>query len=130
MNHFYLAAGILSLILSAAHAIWGQSQVMPDLNSSNAAQLTKIAAFIVWHQITGMLFVSGIALITFAIKRTISGAKIAAALILCLVVMNFAIFIITGAVWMPELLTQSVPQHVMFTGLIVLLIMGLRRQEV
>ncbi len=127
MNYYYLAAGILSLILSVAHAIWGDIQIIPDLNNSNSTELTKIAFFIGWHQVTALLAVSGIALVLFAAKIKSTVSKSGAIVILCIVIANFLLFLIVSAFKMPSLLTDSAPQHVMFSALIITIVLGLRK---
>ncbi len=126
MNYYFLASGILSLILSIAHVSWGESQIVPDLSESNAALLSRVGFYIVWNQIAVMLFISGVALIVFAIRR-IAGARTAAIVMLCIVVGNFVTFLVIIALKMPPLLAQSIPQHVAFIALITLMLLGIRK---
>jgi hypothetical protein len=42
MNPFFLSAGILAVLLSGAHAFWGEKLIVPELKTSNLSRLTKV----------------------------------------------------------------------------------------
>ena len=71
--------------------------------------------------------ITGVALIVFALARKFKETKTTAILIVCIVAANFLVFIAISIFSLPSLLAESVPQHVMFTSLIVLILLGIRK---
>lgn len=73
--------------------------------------------------------VFGVVFLVLALIKKIPGARTVAIVILWLIISNLAIFLAISALRMPVLLAQSIPQHLMFGTLIVLVVLGIRRQK-
>ena len=124
MNWFYLLAGLLTLLMSAAHAYWGEKNLVPELNSSNLSDLSKVGFYIPWHQITNVLLLSGLALVMGSFLSSIPGIDILAIFITLIVAGNFLIFIVISLKKYRPIIGQSIPQFIFFSLIILLSILG------
>ena len=125
MNPFFLAGGLLSIILSVAHAFWGERYIAPELKTSNMSEVPKVGFYISYHQITLTLLISGLALVIISIFNSITGIDNLALFISIIIIGNFLVFIIISIVKYRKLLGQSIPQMFFFTLMIALIILGI-----
>ena len=123
MNNFYLIAGVLVLLLSLAHAIWGERRVFKQLNSDSMTAETRISLYVPWHQITYVLFSAGIGLLLAAFLPELAYVP---AFIVAVIIGNFTVFVVILIVKrQTQLFGLTLPQTILFLLLIGLIILGL-----
>jgi hypothetical protein len=125
MNPFFMAGGVLSIILSIAHVVWGEKLVVPDLNKSDLPDLVKIGFYISWHQISMVLLVTGISLAVLAFLTDCAGSKVGATIIVGITSANFMVFLVLSYIHQRALFGKSIPQIILFVTLIALIIIGM-----
>ena len=124
MNIYFLIAGILCALLSIAHAIWGERVILKEMRSSNLGDESQIGFLITWYQISGVLFTSGVAFIVMSTLINLDLIRFTAFVLLTIIGLNFTIFLVLSAWKYRPLLKGSIPQLVLFTLLIILIILG------
>jgi len=118
--------GLLATLMSVTHALWGEKFLIPDLKkSSELNALPKVGLYIPWHQITNTLLMSGPALLIISFNDTIQGINILGLFIGFLIAGNFAVFILISLFKYRALFGQSIPQLIVFTLIIILIILGI-----
>ena len=125
MNPFFLSAGILAVLLSGAHAFWGEKLIVPELKTSNLSRLPKAGFYISWQQATMALLISGVALVVVALADSITGVNTLAAFAAILIAGNLVVFTAISIAGHRELIGQSIPQILVFTLLITLVSLGI-----
>ncbi len=66
MNVYYLLAGLLVIFLAVAHAFWGEKRIFDLLKPDDMDDELRISLYVPWHQISYLLFLSGIMLLLSA----------------------------------------------------------------
>jgi len=124
MNGYFLIAGLLLVLLAVAHAIWGERRVFTVLTSNTTDPETYLSVYVPWHQLTGVLLLSGIALVLTAFQP--SAPTSLPIFILALITANLLVFfgLVIGK-QQTQMFTRTLPQTVLFLLLIVLLILGI-----
>jgi hypothetical protein len=61
-NYFFLVAGVLAFFFSIGHAVWGQRNIMGDVQTSQMPAFTKHMLFVIWNQPTVFHFLSAVVL--------------------------------------------------------------------
>ena len=90
-NHYYLIAGILSILFSFTHAWNGQATILPIVNASNIDLATKTIIFYVWHIITAENFVFGISFLVMAFYKDLSKVKFTAWSIVVMIIARWGV---------------------------------------
>ena len=72
MNGFFLVAGLLVTLLSIAHATWGERRVFNVLTPNITNAETYLSVYVPWHQLTGVLLLSGVALVLAAFQSKLA----------------------------------------------------------
>jgi hypothetical protein len=127
MNIYTFFSGIMLIILSASHAIFGIRSIFKDVFLLNIPENMKTSLFIPWHQLTFMLFALGIAQILTAYNRKLRSIS---SLVLCILLGNLGVFFLLSWIrkdWL--VITSSIPQYVLFGILIILTILGMWRHR-
>jgi hypothetical protein len=62
-NYFYFVAGLLAFTFSVGHAMWGQRNILGDLQKSAMPAATKHMLSVIWNQPTVFHFAGAVALI-------------------------------------------------------------------
>ncbi|MHA2292829.1 MAG: hypothetical protein ACXACK_11735 [Candidatus Hodarchaeales archaeon] len=125
VNISYMTAGFLTTLMTVAHAFWGEKFIIPDLKqTSELKEVSKIGLYIPWHQITNTLLMSGLALLIISFNDTIQGIDILGMFIGFVIAGNYVVFILISLVKDPALMGQSIPQLIIFTLMIILIILG------
>lgn len=125
MNFYLIMSGILSSLLSVAHAVWGEKYVIKESELSKVSNLTKVAFRISWHQISSLFFITGIFSFILGLREEIDEAfKYFILFVLLITTSNFIIFLIFMSLKAKDSLKMTVPQVVLFLVLIGLKIMG------
>ncbi|MHA2330284.1 MAG: hypothetical protein ACXACR_17325 [Candidatus Hodarchaeales archaeon] len=125
MNVFYLIGGLLSILLSVAHAIWGEKQIATELKESNLSELTKAGFYISWHQITIVLLINGVTLVILSLLDSIINNEILAFFIIIIIIGNISVFIIISLLKYKNIFNQTIPQTILFAIMIVFIILGI-----
>jgi uncharacterized membrane protein HdeD (DUF308 family) len=121
MNGYFIASGIISVILSAGHTWWGMTNVIPEINKLSP---TAMASFEVsWYQVGATLFVGGVALLIHAISR--HSSKAIPKLVFSVYSVNFSVFLALVYLKYQFIMVQTATQLVLFTTMLLFLILGL-----
>lgn len=124
MKWLYLISGLLTILIAVAHAIWGEKQIIPDLKKSKLSEITEAGFYVSYHQITNTLLASGIALVLAAIIDNIVGNALAL-FILIIIIGNISVFIGISLSKYKSVFGQTVPQIIIYSVIILLIILGL-----
>lgn len=121
MNGYFIASGIISVILSAAHTWWGMINVIPEIDKLSP---TAMASFEVsWYQVGATLFVGGVALLIHGLNR--SSSKAIPKLAFAVYSVNFIVFLVLVYLKYQFIMVQTVTQLVLFGTMLLFLILGL-----
>lgn len=123
MNVFFLLAALLILLLSVAHAVWGERKVFQILTTQTLDPEIYLSVYVPWHQLTYILALSGVALIVAAFDDSLEAIAV---FVLGIVVGNLGVFVATCVIKkQTEMFSKTVPQTILFSVLIGLLIVGI-----
>ncbi len=123
MNVYTFFSGILLIILSAAHGIYGARSVFKDVFLLNIPEHIKTIVFIPWHQMTFILFAFGVAQVLAAYHKKLKHISL---LILIIIVGNLGTFFLISYLRKDfVVLSTSIVQYVLFGILIILTILGI-----
>jgi len=124
MNGYFLVAGLLLALLSIAHAIWGERRVFTVLTPHTTDAETYLSVYVPWHQLTGVLLLSGVALLLTALQS--SSPTLVPKFILALIISNMLVFfgLVIGKK-QTQMFARTLPQTVLFLLLMVLIILGI-----
>ncbi len=124
MNGYFLIAGLLLVLLSVAHAIWGERRVFTILTPKTTDAETYLSVYVPWHQLTGVLLLSGVALLLTAFQS--SAPTFVPIFILAIITSNMLVFfgLVIGKK-QTQMFARTLPQTVLFLLLIVLIILGI-----
>lgn len=124
MNGYFFVAGLLLALLSVAHAIWGERRVFTALTLNTTDPETYLSVYVPWHQLTGVLLLSGVALLLTAFQP--SAPTFVSVFILVLVISNTLVFfgLVIGKK-QTQMFARTLPQTVLFLLVIVLIILGI-----
>ena len=128
MNYFYLAAGVISIFLSAAHLIWGNSTIIKELNKSKCSSLCSTGFQISWNQVAMVLFLNGVVIAAAGIFTTTVEIMFIPYFVLIITLMNFFTFLITSFFKDKSVFAQTMPQNIVFIVMITLLILGILKK--
>ena len=124
MNIYFLLAALLLLLLALAHAWWGEQKVFPKISKVDLAASTFLSVYVPWHQLTWILALSAFFLFLAAFWK--EGLTNLVIFILLILIGNLVIFtalcLKRGEI---KLITQSMPQYLLFGLTIALILIGL-----
>lgn len=123
INWFLFSAGLLCVALAAAHALWGESNVVGELTAAKITTLSLASFVVSWHQMTVMLALSGIVLLSTALTEDPNRPLVL--FILGIIVSNLAVFLFYAGTRFPSVFASTVPQAILFIILITLTLLGL-----
>jgi hypothetical protein len=120
---YFLVAGLLLALLSVAHAVWGERRVFNVLTPTSTDAETYLSVYVPWHQLTGVLLLSGVALVLAAFQSALAVIPV---FILALIAANLLVFfaLVIGK-RQTQIFARTLPQTVLFLLLIVLIILGI-----
>ena len=123
MNIYLFISGVLLVLLSFAHAIFGEINVFRVVMDSNLSELIKTSVYVPWHQISFVLLFSGVANIYISFKTKLYQIS---SFILIVVIGNLLTFLFISTMRLDwEVLRQSLFQIAVFALLIVLILVGI-----
>jgi hypothetical protein len=124
MNGYFVIAGLLLALLSVAHAIWGERRVFTMLTPKTTDAETYLSVYVPWHQLTGALLLSGVALLLTAFQS--SAPTFVPIFVLALITSNMLVFLgLVIGKKQTQMFARTLPQIVLFLVLIVLIILGI-----
>lgn len=124
MNIYFLLSALLLLLLTFAHAWWGEQKVFPKIKKFDLTASTYLSVYVPWHQLTCILALSAFFLFLAAFWK--EGLTSLVIFILLILIGNLAIFTALALKRGEfKLITKSVPQYLLFGLTIVLILMGL-----
>ncbi len=123
MNGFFLVAGVMLALLSAAHAIWGERRVFNVLTLGSTDAETLLSVYVPWHQLTGILLLSGVTLLLAAFRLDMAPVPV---FILALVAANMLVFfaVVIGK-RQTQMFARTLPQTLLFLLVLVLITLGI-----
>lgn len=124
MNGYFLISGLLLALLSAAHAVWGERRVFTVVMPSTTDPEAYLSVYVPWHQLTGVLLLSGVALVLTGLQA--STPTLVPVFIVALITSNVLVFF--GLIIrkrQTQMFARTLPQTVLFLLLIVLIILGI-----
>lgn len=120
LNFYFVAASFLLFLLSIMHVLWGERRVFKKLNVSKRDFLE---VYIPWHQMTYILFLSGVGMILAALEN---GLLPLAYFILAVNIGSILVFtFVSLARKETALVRESIPQYLLFALLILVLAVGI-----
>jgi hypothetical protein len=123
MSVYYLLAGLLMFLLSIAHALWGERRIFNQLPTEAINDEFRMSLYVPWHQLTWVLFASGLGLILSAIGQELAFLPY---FILAIVAGNLVTFFLICIVKrQTSLFAKTVPQTILFLILMVLIVLGI-----
>lgn len=128
-NHYYLLAGILSLLFSVTHALNGQATVMLVIDGSSIDLATKTTVFYVWHILTAENLVFGIAFIGMACVRDFSKVRFTALLLAVIVATRWVVIFGSIANKNPNGLMDNLVDLVVIILYVGIIVLGIRKKE-
>ena len=121
MNGYFIASGIISVILSAGHTWWGMTNVIPEIYKLSPTALTSFE--VSWYQVGATLFVGGVALLIHVIAR--HSSKAIPKLVFAVYSVNFSVFLALVYLKYQFIMVQTVTQLALFVIMLLFLILGL-----
>jgi len=110
-------------LLSIAHALWGERKIFNTLTTNPMSRETLVSLYVPWHQLSYVLALSGIGLMLSAFRVELAYLPY---FIVAVVIGNFATFIVICMVKkQTELFGKTLPQTILFSLLIILIIVGI-----
>ena len=123
MNVYLFISGIFLVLLSFAHALFGELSVYNVVMESNLSKLLITSVYVPWHQISFVLLLSGVVNLYIAFKTKLYQIS---SFILVMIIGNFLTFLFISIArrdWVA--LQQSVFQIAVFVILIALMVAGI-----
>ncbi|GGD81134.1 hypothetical protein [Paenibacillus nasutitermitis] len=128
-NLYYLIAGILAVLFAVSHAWNGESAVLPTLHESAIAMDTRIMFTYVWHIITAENLVFGIVFIFMSLQADQSKTRIAAWMIVSLLIVRLMVIVGITAFHDISALTDTLIDSIAIVIYVVFIILGIRRKQ-
>lgn len=128
-NVYYLIAGVLAILFAVTHAWNGQSAVLPTLDANAIPQDARIVFIYVWHIITAENVVFGIAFMVLSFQIDRSKTRIAAWLIVSILIVRLAVILGITAVYDVSALADTLIDSIAIVIYVVLIIMGIRLKK-
>lgn len=125
MNYFYLAAGAISIFLSAAHLIWGNSTIIKELKKTKCSPLCSTGFLISWNQVAMVLFLNGLAFVAAGIFTSTVEIMYIPYFALIITLLNFITFLATALLKDKSVFALTMPQNIIFIIMITLIILGI-----
>ncbi len=124
MNFYLLIAGVLSLFLSVAHAVWGEKVIFTEIKKSSISGLSRTGLRVSWHQITSTLAVCGFGML-FTGLQLLTPSKVLIIFILVLMIANYFVFNLIALTTNKNIFKQTLPQTAIFLIMFVLVFLGI-----
>ena len=128
-NYYFLIVGILSVLFSVSHGWFGETTVLPLIESSNLDLSTRTAVFYTWHMSTAENFIFGIVFFIMAFYKDVTKLKFTVWLIVSIVVIRYAVFFVSTWIKNKSGINEAIPELVILIIYVVLILMGISRRK-
>ena len=128
-NYYFLIVGILSVLFSVSHGWFGETTLLPLIESSNLDLSTRTAFFYTWHMSTAENFIFGIVFFIMAFYKDVTKLKFTVWLIVSIVVIRYAVFFVSTWIKNKSGINEAIPELVILIIYVVLILMGISRRK-
>jgi len=128
-NYYFLAAGILSILFSFTHGLFGQTTVLPLIEASNLDITTKTAFFYTWQISTVENFIFGIAFFIMALYTDLEKIKFTVWMIISIVVIRYLVFFISTLLKNINGTKDAYPEMVILIFYVGIIILGTKKKN-
>lgn len=128
-NPYYFIAGILAVLFAATHAWNGQSAVLPKLDIETVSVDTQIVFTYVWHIITVENLVFGMVFMILSIQSTPSKGRLAALMIVSILLVRLIVILGVTTVLDPSALTGTFIDSIAIVIYIALISLGIKMRN-
>jgi len=128
-NYYFLIVGLLSVLFSVSHGWFGETTVLPLIESSNLDLSTRTAVFYTWHMSTAENFIFGIVFFIMAFYKDVTKLKFTVWLIVSIVVIRYAVFFVSTWIKNKSGINEAIPELVILIIYVVLILMGISRRK-
>ena len=128
-NYYFLIVGILSVLFSVSHGWFGETTLLPLIESSNLDLSTRTAVFYTWHMSTAENFIFGIVFFIMAFYKDATKLKFTVWVIVSIVVIRYAVFFVSTWIKNKSGINEAIPELVILILYVVLILMGISRRK-
>jgi len=128
-NYYFLIVGILSVLFSVSHGWFGETTLLPLIESSNLDLSTRTAVFYTWHMSTAENFIFGIVFFIMAFYKDATKLKFTVWVIVSIVVIRYAVFFVSTWIKNKSGINEAIPELVILIIYVVLILMGISRRK-
>jgi len=128
-NYYFLAAGILSILFSFTHGLFGQTTVLPLIEASKLDITTKTAFFYTWQISTVENFIFGIAFFIMALYTDLEKIKFTVWMIISIVVIRYLVFFISTLLKNINGTKDAYPEMVILIFYVGIIILGTKKKN-
>jgi len=129
-NYYFLAVAILSVLFSISHGWFGETTVLPLVETSNLDLSTRTSVFYTWHMSTAENFIFGIAFLIMAFHKNATELKFTVWMIVSIVVIRYAVFFISTLMKNRNGINDALPELVILLLYVALMLAGIRKKKV
>ncbi|SHG37257.1 hypothetical protein [Ornithinibacillus halophilus] len=123
-NYYYLIVGVLGILFAVTHAWNGHSVVLPTLDIKSMPMETQTVFTYVWHIITVENLVFGIAFIYMSFQLDQPKFRIAAWIIISILIVRLIVILGVTAILDVSALTDTIVDSIAIVIYIALIILG------
>jgi len=127
-NYYFLIVGILSVLFSVSHGWFGETTVLPLIDTSNLDLSTRTAVFYTWHMSTAENLIFGIAFFIMAFYKDATKLRFTVWMIVSIVVIRYAVFFVSTWIKNKGGMNEAIPEVVILIIYVVLMILGIRKR--
>jgi len=128
-NYYFLIVGILSVLFSVSHGWFGETSVLPLIETSNLDVSSRTAVFYTWHISTAENFIFGIAFFIMAFYKDATKLKFTVWMIVSIVVIRYSIFFVSTWIKNRSGINEAIPELVILIIYVVLMILGIGKRK-
>jgi len=128
-NYYFLIVGILSVLFSVSHGWFGETTVLPLIESSNLDLTTRTAVFYTWHMSTAENLIFGIVFFIMAFYKDASKLRFTVWMIISIVVIRYAVFFCSTWIKNKGGINDAIPELVILIIYVVIMILGISNRK-
>jgi len=128
-NYYFLIVGILSVLFSVSHGWFGETSVLPLIETSNLDISSRTAVFYTWHMSTAENFIFGIVFFIMAFYKDATKLKFTVWMIISIVVIRYAVFFVSTWFKNRSGINDAIPELVILIIYVVLMILGISKRK-
>ena len=125
-NYFYLIVGILAVLFTITHTLYGLGTALPILETAMIDSSTKTIFTYEWHIIGVENLVFGIALIVMAFQKNLEKVKFTAWVIIVILILRWVIIAFFTVSSDNGNIMNMLPDTLAILTVVVLLLLGIR----